>query len=248
MIFGKTIMLAGLAAVLVLTSSCGKNTNAEALGQEDISTNEQAIDFSQNNFVLQNDVRVMTSSDLDGEKDLKEQVLPAGLELSIIESKVSANGEEVIHVGIDSNEGSDLPSDLWIRKNDDLQKSLLTFEAPADDGQVGTDSEASGDASIFRRMTYCYRYVKLYLLKIGKVKSYLPGGSAYMAYRTLPKYGFRLTGHTPRTARNGEVCVYSGGPAGHGHIEVKRNGMWWYGYGFKSSPIQNRRFMGCFNK
>jgi len=97
-------------------------------------------------------------------------------------------------------------------------------------------------------MTYCYRYVKRYLLSIGKVKTYLPGTSAWEAAKILPKHGFRKTGHTPAKAKEGEVCVYSGGPKGHGHIEVKRNGKWWYGYGYLPQPIKNRKFIACFAK
>jgi tartrate dehydratase beta subunit/fumarate hydratase class I family protein len=98
------------------------------------------------------------------------------------------------------------------------------------------------------RMTYCYKYVKQYLLKKKLVSVYLPGGSAYMAATILPKYGFTKVSRKPSQAIVHDVCVYKGGPSGHGHIEVKTSSGWYYGYGYKKAPIKNRIFIGCFHK
>lgn len=199
---------------------------------------EAGEDFSQTGFVLAE--RLQLEVVAPGEANDRERFeLPAGAEIAILETREDPAAGQLVRVGIDSEEGSGLPTDVWVRSSD-LPPAALVPYAPADEDE-------SADAAL-KKMTYCYRYVKQYLLKTGKVKVYLPGSSAYQAASILPRHGFRRTGHSPANARNGEVCVYSGGPAGHGHIEVKRNGKWWYGYGFNARPIQNRRFIACFDK
>jgi hypothetical protein len=101
---------------------------------------------------------------------------------------------------------------------------------------------------ILSRMTYCYRYVKKYLLKKGLVNSYLPGVSAFMAATVLPKHGFAKSNRKPSSAITYDVCVYKGGSSGHGHIEVLDPKGWYYGYGYFKNAIKNRIFLGCFYK
>ncbi len=119
-------------------------------------------------------------------------------------------------------------SDFWV--NEENLRTLFLYE------------------EILGRMTYCYRYVKKYLLNKGFVKTYLPGTSAYMAATVLPKYGFVKSARLPRQAITYDVCVYKGGPSGHGHIEVLDPRGWYYGYGYFKKPISNRTFLGCFYK
>lgn len=98
------------------------------------------------------------------------------------------------------------------------------------------------------RMTYCYRYVKKYLLKVDLVDTYLPGASAYQAATILPEHGFKKINRGPYQVKKHDVCVYRGGPSGHGHIEIMTTQGWYYGYGYKKNPIQNRTLIGCFAK
>lgn len=172
-----------------------------------------------------------------GDQAPRAFTLNAGSEMAVLGVKQDAALGTLVHVGIDVAADSQIPADLWVSDRDLPQDALEPY-APAD--------ESDNNFSVF--MTYCYRYVKQYLLQTGQVKVYLPGVSAWEAAGILPKHGFRRTGHSPASAKNGEVCVYSGGPQGHGHIEVKRNGKWWYGYGFKPNPISGRRFIACFAK
>jgi hypothetical protein len=207
------------------------------------STTETTSDnFQAANFVAQNDLRV---EPVGGE----ELLIPAGTGVAVIETKVDPNRGTLVRLGIDAEEGS-LPSDIWVPLDRALLANLVReieeeeeLEEEEKDGLVAKVRRATG-----RGMTYCYRYVKRHLMATGQVKNYLPGSSAYMAAKILPQYGFRNTGHSPSSAREGEVCVYSGGPRGHGHIEVKRNGKWWFGYGFNASPMKNRKFIACFAK
>lgn len=193
-----------------------------------------ADEISETGYVSTRDTSLRT---LEEGREAALLNLPAGQELVVIERKIDEREGALVHVGLEVNEESGLPTDVWVREMD-----LST-----DDWEIRSFSQEEL-IEILKKMTYCYRHVKLYLLKIGKVKSYLPGASAYMAASILPKHGFRRSGHSPASAQNGEVCVYSGGPAGHGHIEVKRNGKWWYGYGFINHPIRNRKFIACFVK
>jgi hypothetical protein len=119
-------------------------------------------------------------------------------------------------------------NDLWVRAEDFAQLVLRE--------------------DVILRMTYCYRYVKKYLLSKGFVDVYLPGVSAYMAADILPKHGFNKVTRKPSQATTYDVCVYKGGPSGHGHIEVLDPKGWYYGYGYKSQPIKNRIFISCFYK
>lgn len=163
--------------------------------------------------------------------------LPRGIELLAIETKQDEALGSIVRLGIDQDPA--LPAEIWVRMQDLENQDFLPYDFSGD---------SNDEIGPWKGMTYCYRYVKQYLLQTGQVNSYLPGGSAYQAATILPKHGFRNTGRGPASARNGEICVYSGGPRGHGHIEVKRNGKWWYGYGFINHPIQNRRFLACFVK
>lgn len=101
-------------------------------------------------------------------------------------------------------------------------------------------------------MTYCYRHVKKHLMAEGMVDTYIPGGSAYMAIKSLPKYGFkRLRVNSPDRAPVGSICVYDRDKRNrHGHIEVKKsNTCYWFGYGCNKKSMYGRRdFYDCYAK
>ncbi len=201
-------------------------------------------DYSQDSFVVTQAFEIPTYE--------RETLSPAGNmlfgandELLILEKKFDSRLGNLVRVGLDREDlaASEFERDFWVRERDLPTELLEQYVAPEEIEEFSDEALAQK-----RRMTYCFRFVKKYLLSTGQVKTYLPGSSAYQAYSILPKYGFRKTGNSPGSARNGEVCVYSGGPQGHGHIEVKRDGKWWYGYGYKAKPIANRKFLACFVK
>lgn len=177
------------------------------------------------------------------------------------DEKSMSDDQTWVSVVIDRKDGS--ASDLVYMRPQDIFELPLALMTIDNDSDWTTGEELALPESLniiiggyersmptmrVERMTYCYRYVKKYLLKVGLVKVYLPGASAYMAAKILPKHGFKKVSRKPSQAINHDVCVYKGGPAGHGHIEVKRPQGWYYGYGFKKSPIKNRIFIGCFHK
>jgi hypothetical protein len=243
-----TKFLAGLVfPCALLLNGCGYGADAAPAASIDappppaVQADLEPEDFTATGYVLGRDVSVRVI------EEGREQAidLQMGQEIAVIEQREDENLGTLVRVGIDAEEGAAMPADIWVRESDLRAGDLIPY-APGD--EVEAEGMSEQEFEILKKMTYCYRYVKMYLLKTGKVKSYLPGVSAYMAAKTLPKHGFRRTGNRPATAKNGEVCVYAGGPKGHGHIEIKRNGKWWYGYGFKARPIANRRFIACFVK
>lgn len=157
-------------------------------------------------------------------------VFYSGLHLLLIEQKIDNDGNKWIRLGFEFENQIELESqnDVWLRAEDFYRLVLIE--------------------DVVLRMTYCYRYVKKYLLSKGFVDVYLPGVSAYMAADILPKHGFSKVSRKPSQATTYDVCVYKGGPSGHGHIEVLDPKGWYYGYGYKSQPIKNRTFISCFYK
>ncbi len=230
----------GVAATCL--SGCG-NGPADPITQSTVETTTS--NFMAADFVAKSDLHVKV---LKGEtlEEGGELVLPEGTQVSVIETKVHPKFGTIVRLGIDVAEGEDIPSDIWVPLDQALLEGLLKMEKEEENDESLDESSLILEAR--KKMTYCFRYVKRYLLSTGQVDTYLPGVSAYMAAKILPKHGFEKTGNTPSTAKNGEVCVYSGGPQGHGHIEVKRNGKWWYGYGFLAEPMKNRTFIACFAK
>lgn len=248
------------------------------------TTNASQDDMSATDFVTSASLRInpISLNSAVEEASGKTFELAAGTGVAILETKVDPEHGTIVRLGIDSDENSGTPSDVWVKL--DEVKDVLVHESdenPAssmedlegdallnslDEEEAGYSEDlGNNDLSQFgidevakkkkkkrkgkKKMTYCYRYVKQYLLKKGLVKVYLPGAMARDAAKILPKHGFRKTGHTPRTAKNGEVCVYTGGCCGH--IEVKINGKFWYGYGYKARPINEilpRPFIGCYAK
>lgn len=246
--FNINIKCLCIGAVATTLCACG-NGPMDQITQS--TTETTTSDFQAADFVAKADLKVKSVAQ-EGDPDSgRELLIPAGTGVSVIETKVDATLGTLVRLGIDAEEGSGLPSDIWVP----MSQALLTDLVKAEEAEFEEEEEEISD-SIFtqvkkkarKKMTYCYRYVKRYLISTGQVKTYLPGESAYMAAKLLPKHGFRNTGHSPSSAQNGEVCVYSGGPQGHGHIEVKRNGKWWFGYGYNASPMQNRKFIACFAK
>lgn len=178
---------------------------------------------------------------------VQEYQIMQGSLISILEEKSSG----LLRVGIESSDDSQEVLDLWVNASEleSLNLSAVDDVDPFD--EFGFDLEPTDELDLFalrKKMTYCYRYVKQYLLKHGLVKVYLPGASAYMAAKELPKHGFKKVSRKPASAIVNDVCVYRGGPSGHGHIEVRTSKGWYYGYGYKASPIQNRTLISCFHK
>ncbi len=198
---------------------------------------------SQELYSINTDVAVWAQPDLG--VDIQEYQITSGSVITLLDE--SSNGEQV-RVGVDNF--SDEVLDFWMSREsfNRLEVQLIDDQDPYDQNgyeQVPDD----GDVEAFlRKMTYCYRYVKKYLLKVGLVNEYLPGASAYMAAQILPKYGFKRVSRSPASAIVHDVCVYKGGPSGHGHIEIKTSKGWYYGYGYKTTPIKNRTLIACYHK
>lgn len=230
----------GVAATCL--SGCG-NGPADPITQSTVETSTS--NFMAADFVSRSSLKVKA---LKGEslEDGQDLVLPAGTQVSVIETKVHPQYGTIVRLGVDVEEGEGIPSDFWVPLDQALLEGLVRLEDS--ESLVETEETLSLLHEARKKMTYCFRYVKRYLLSTGQVDTYLPGVSAYMAAKILPQHGFSKTGNTPQTAKEGEVCVYAGGPNGHGHIEVKRNGKWWYGYGFLDQPIKGRKFLACFTK
>jgi hypothetical protein len=195
--------------------------------------------------------------------------LEEGDVLTVLDHQRAADGGMLVKVGLDRGEDSDAgEATLWVREADLSRPSLE--EAVVDPDQreefnyevlptaiagralVKKRARVSGSCPLNGRptpgMTYCYCYVKLYLLKIGKVSVYLEGSMARQAVDILPRHGFQRIGGINQAQIN-DVCVYSGGKKNAGHIEIKVNGGWYYGYGVKPRPIAgNHKLLGCFRK
>lgn len=217
-------------------------------------------------FTVNKDANLEVLQVMNGNRsDLQGQIvkLSKGSEITVIETDNDPNLGDLIRIGVDSDDDSSTgPNDFWVRASDLMKAGLEQSEmmtnnedpvlSPMDlghDSIFGLDDIASAKRLAKRRMTYCYRFVKQYLLSHHMVPVYLPGGSAWMAASILPRYGFKRTGHTPQTAGLNEVCVYRGGRGGNGHIEIRLPGGWWYGYGYHG-PISrvNHPFIACFKK
>lgn len=251
-----------LISVFLALSGCGYGvTNAEqatstanhslssTIHSVALSPDLELLDFTNDNY------RVLQSFSMRAQRRLSDPTeedisFSEGDEILILERTFVPGKGNYLRLGLErvqnltgENEGLDFV-DIWIQERELPLSSLEQF-FPTEEEELAEDGSWE---QVRRRMTYCFRYVKKYLLSTGQVKTYLPGASAYQAYWILPKHGFVKTTSSPTSASNGEVCVYSGGPQGHGHIEVKRDGKWWYGYGFKDQPISKRKFMGCFKK
>ena len=230
------------AAASALLCGCGSGP-ADPLTKATVETT--SADYTAADFVAKQDLDLRTVE--SQEQPARAVTIPAGTSLTVLETKVSATAGTIVRLGIDSAEEGELPADAWFPMD---QALLLGLARMVDTGGEAHEEEKPSLWQKISRggMTYCFRYVKRYLLSTGKVSQYLPGESAWQAASILPKHGFRRTGNSPASARDGEVCVYSGGPKGHGHVEVKRSGKWWFGYGFNAQPIRGRNFLGCFAK
>lgn len=128
--------------------------------------------------------------------------------------------------------------------------SVATLEqeySPYDETDVAAARSGQPRRRAGKKIGSCYKMVKQYLLRKGMVRTYLPGGSAYMAAGILPRHGFSRTGTGPGGAQINDVCVYRGGWHGHGHIEVRVAGGWYYGPTSRNS-MKGRTFIGCFRK
>lgn len=221
-----------LFALVAATIACGSKNSVTAapIAADDTQSSDVIMRVTQNSAQI-------TAIAQNG--DTTDLALFADDHLVMLDDDMTdSEGELWKSVVVDNN--SESGAEIYYIKANDLSAISMTVISEDDDA----------DWSVLRdaRMTYCYRYVKQYLLKVGLVKVYLPGASAYMAANILPKHGFKKVSRKPSQAIVHDVCVYKGGPSGHGHIEVKTSKGWYYGYGYKKNPIQNRIFIGCFHK
>jgi hypothetical protein len=97
-------------------------------------------------------------------------------------------------------------------------------------------------------VTHCFANVKKYLLQKHLVDERLKGGSAWMAGRDLVQRGFEKIEGGPAATEVNDICVYRGGWHKHGHVEVRVEKGWWYGYGIKPKPVVGRNLIGCYRK
>ncbi|RZA09808.1 MAG: hypothetical protein EOP11_00435 [Proteobacteria bacterium] len=247
----KSCLCTAAAATALASTLCGCGAGPMDKLTE-ATTKTTSANFQAADFVAKEDL-VLRPVPAEGEAP-SQITLPEGTAVTVIETKVDNKAGTLVRLGIDANEESGLPADAWFPLDAALLAGLLQVNASEEEKEEAAASTPAGNAvvKISRaargKMTYCYRYVKRALLSAGRVNAYLPGESAWMAANALPKHGFRRTGKGPSAAGEGDVCVYSGGPRGHGHIEMKRGGGWWFGYGIKATPMQGRNFIACFTK
>ena len=186
---------------------------------------------------------VTTNPQLAGRRlDLFEDTI-----LTVLETTVDERGGTLLHLGIDSD--ATPVSDVWVQANE-LDEKALEEVSSLDENESGGEVGGDSMSTLGQGMTYCYKFVKMYLMKIGLTNHYLAGGSAWMAKNALPAAGFALNGRSPTAAHVNDVCVYYGGRGGNGHVEVKTAAGWYYGYGYKPQPItlRNHRLIGCYSK
>ncbi len=249
----RLFLFACVAATIACGSAHSQNAAEDTNGISESQSQDQILRMVGDDTVV---------NVLDSNGDASETLIQTQDHIIVIgEEKSIGDGQTWVSVVIDRNDGS--ASDLFYMRPQDmfeLPVALMTIDNDAD-WATGEDItlpesldviiggyEKSMPTLRVERMTYCYKYVKQYLLKVGLVKVYLPGASAYMAATVLPKHGFKKVSRKPASAITHDVCVYKGGPSGHGHVEVKTSKGWYYGYGYKKSPIKNRIFIGCFHK
>lgn len=218
---------------------------------------------------VQRDMSLTARTELN--EDSKSFSLKDGDSFTVLKKEKDVNGKEFVQIYLeDENQSDDVQHVVWIPVEELSSSSLemVEMEDPFDEfGNEIVESDNEEESSTLmtaakkskksntkkkgkKKMTYCYRFVKIRLQKLGLVKGYLPGGSAYQAATILPKYGFKRTSRGVKGARKNDVCVYSGGNGGNGHIEIRTAGGWWYGYGAKLQPISlnGRRLIACFSK
>lgn len=224
-------------------------------------------------------VKVVSVNNDDEKYFVNEKVtLPAGTDITILGAESDPRFGEILRLGVDEDLNSDTPTDFWIRAADLNSAQLLASQMGTGDNSslfaLEGDLLGIGDVTaakhvikrgrvvrgkggrIGRRgkggMTYCYRYVKQYLLSHKLVPIYLPGGSAWQSASLLPQYGYQVTSG-PEGASRGTICVYRGGKGGNGHIEILLDQGWWYGYGYSATPMSqlapaNHQLIACFSK
>jgi len=218
-------------------------------------------------FAVKQNRRLEVYSETHGSEG--ELRLKHGDTVNILDLEKQSDGTTWAQVAIDRDETSNVDDDTniyWVPlmslanndfvpvidedPYDENGEELAEIDEIVNINPLLAKAKKKGKVRRVRKMTYCYRYVKARLLKMGLVKIYLPGVSAYSAATTLPKHGFRKTGRGRNKARTNDVCVYSGGNGGNGHIEIKVAGGWWYGYGVKPDPISlnGRKLITCFYK
>ena len=245
----KSLFLMFVCSSLMLTTACG-DSQGSVLGLP----NEQADDSTERSdtpkngiYEIASDLQVQMTMD-EGLSSLRTMTLTAGTQVSVLGTATDSQGQQWVRLGLEySSDSSTEPQDVWVLASEFNQGEFNVIDDSDPYDENGFELPGMNDA-IRKKMTYCYRYVKLYLLDHGMVKEYLPGASAYMAASILPKYGFKKVSRKPSQAIVNDVCVYGGGNGGNGHIEILTSKGWYYGYGYKKSPIANHPLKGCFHK
>jgi len=227
------------------------------------STGSKAKALSQTfeSYSVTNDATIRVLQVESGKASIGQEIkLAKGSDITVLATDKDPKYGKILRIGVDSDESQ--ASDIWIRATDLIDAGLQRsdFDTSTVDPLVAEENQddiSFGNGLMFdldqvsetRHMTYCYRFVKQYLLQNGLVPVYLPGGSAWMASRYLPKYGWLRSGRNQYNAKIGDVCVYSGGNGGNGHIEIKRPAGWWYGYGYHGPiSLKNHKLIACFKK
>lgn len=242
------------------------NKTMSAVGFIHTFKNESDFDdvLIRNVIEVQKDMFVQVRKNIDGSSTTLS--LKEGDSFTVLKKEKDKNGKEYVQIYLeDENQSDDVQEVVWISVDDFDSEAfvMVDLEDPFDDNGEEIVELESEDSQIMtsaqkkkskkrgkKKMTYCYRFVKIRLQKLGLVKVYLPGGSAYQAAGILPKHGFKRTSRGVGGARINDVCVYTGGNGGNGHIEIRTAGGWWYGYGVKSHSIGTRshRLIACFSK
>jgi hypothetical protein len=102
----------------------------------------------------------------------------------------------------------------------------------------------------------CYQGVKQVLVKMGWVDDHWSDAKAVYAHtrKSLANRGFQnvmARGYTSETAPLGSILVYSGGPSGNGHIEIRTGENEFCSDHCKSEPIDQymkRKLVGIYVK
>ncbi|MCB9072242.1 MAG: hypothetical protein H6623_01375 [Bdellovibrionaceae bacterium] len=269
----KKCTVIGFIFGMIYVTGCGQPTYQQQKAPVAVGAVMKNI-AENNNQDIGNVIEVMEDIEISAKEnssdELKSYHLVAGDTFTVIQKKMENNQEYALIYIEDADQTDNLQQAVWVPTKELLNAKMQVadLEDPFDDNgeekaEINSDKfialaaavskksrKRSGSGRGKRRMTYCYRFVKIRLQQLGLVKGYLPGGSAKNAYSLLPRYGFHSTGGGPSGAGINDVCVYSGGNGGHGHIEIRVSGGWWYGYGVKSSSISlsNHRLLGCFGK
>lgn len=141
----------------------------------------------------------------------------------------------IVHLNIDSDPDSDVPSDFWVSILD-LQNAQLEFHA--------FTKKKNG-------MTYCYRDVKNKAMKLGVCPHYCSGSEAWMGYRIMQRECGMKPVKYSTALPIGAVCFSTGqrmcGKRKCGHVMIKVARNRWFGAGTRKVPWVGQP-TGCLKK